>query len=176
MVIGIIMILMGIVTTAASSSVKSSRLQRANALCTVVQAALETYREQDERGRFPGQESWDTRRANQEGVNNNNEADIYVLNGTEVRACVRALVDKARDGNPMMDVSGLFVSRSDGEGSGSRATGMDFMSAIRGTKRSKVKMKVPEMYFGYPDPETGSFRRFKMTYSIPTGQLTVSKQ
>ena len=175
MVIGIIAMLMGIITTAASSSIRSSRVQRANALCTIVQTALATYREQ--KGEWPI--SMPVSRANSEGANSQNVAEMVVLNGTEVRSCVKALVDEAKQGNPMMDISGLFVSRQDGEMSGNSvkaATGLDFMSAVRGTKWSKKKMKTSEMYFGYPDPETGHFLRFRMTYSIPTDSITVGKQ
>ena len=186
MVIGIIAVLMGIITTAASSSIKASRTQKANALCTIVQTALATYREQ--KGEWPI--SMPVSRANSEGGGNNNNADIVVLNGTEVRACVKALVDETKKNNPMMDISGLFVSRSDGELPGGEsgragdnrnqklkpAFGLDFMQAIHGTRQSSKKMKSSEMYFGYPDPETGYFLRFKMTYSIPTDQLSVSKQ
>ena len=88
---------------------------------------------------------------------------------------VKALVDETKKGNPMMDISGLFVSRDPGEKNG-KGSGLDFMSAIRGTKRSKKKMNTSEMYFGYPDRDTGRFRRFKMVYSIPTDQLSVSMQ
>ena len=53
---------------------------------------------------------------------------------------------------------------------------MDFRDAVRGTKKSPRKMSVAEMYFGYPDPSTGYFLRFKMVYSIPTDQFSVTKQ
>ena len=43
MAIGIVAILLGLITTAASQSVKSSRTSRADALCTMVQAGLATY-------------------------------------------------------------------------------------------------------------------------------------
>jgi len=181
MVVGIIAILMGIVTTAASSSIKSSRAQKANALCAIVQAGLATYREQ--MGEWPV--DLPNARTNNEGSGGKNDPDKIVLNGGEVRQCVKKLVDEAKKGNPMMDISGLFVSRQDGELNGTgekgsqavkKATGLDFMQAIRGTKRSQVKMKTAEMYFGYPDPETGNFLRFKMVYSIPGDVITVSKQ
>ena len=172
MVIGVIAVLMGIVTTAASSSIRSSRTQRANALCAIVQTALATYREQ--KGEWPI--SMPKSRSNEEGANSNTDADRIVLNGSEVRSCVKALVDEAKQGNPMMDISGLFVSRQQGERNTGAAFGMDFMSAVRGTKQSKKKMKVAEMYFGYPETNHGWFRRFKMTYSIPSDQLMVSKQ
>lgn len=190
MVVAIIAILMGIVTTAAASSIKASRRQKANALCTIVQTALATYREQ--KGRWPI--DMPVSRANREGANGNSNSDIVVLNGTEVRACVKALVEETKKHNPMMDISGLFVSRQDGElpggasgasgGKGQNvqdqkikpAYGLDFMAAIHGTRKSSKKMTTSEMYFGYPDPATGYFLRFKMTYSIPTDQLMVSQQ
>lgn len=177
MVIGIIAVLMGIVTTAASQSIRASRLRRADALCTVVQAGLAAY--------YAQHDEWPINLANKtgsnnEGVNNNTDANVYVLSGSEVRQMVKALVDEAKAGNPVMDISGLWVSRSAGEMSGSNvprgAVGMDFMSAVRGTKHSPKKMTTSEMYYGYPDPETGAFLRFKMTYSISSDQLTVGRQ
>ena len=185
MVCGIIAILMGIVTTAASSSIKSSRRQKADALCTLVQAGLSTYREQ--KGEWPV--NIPTSRSNNEGSGGRTDPDKIVLTGEEVRKCVYELVHEAKENNPMMDISGLFVSREKGElqGGGGNdpsankgrvktAYGLDFMQAIRGTKRSQKRMKVSEMYFGYPDPDTGHFLRFKMVYSIPTDTITVSKQ
>lgn len=194
MVLGIIAVLMGIVTTAASESIRSSRSQKADAVCKLVQAGMAAYYAQYDE--WPGSVgskiasgSLGTR-SNKEGPNGTTDPDKFVLEGPEVRECVKALVDETKNGNPVMDISGLFVSRSDGElrggggdlpnkgasgGTGS-GYGMDFMLAIRGTKQSQKKMKTSEMYFGYPDPETGRFLRFKMVYSIPTDQFTVTKQ
>ena len=184
MVIGIIAVLMGIITTAASTSIKSSRGRRAEALCTLVQAGLATYYEQ--KGEWPVTIS--TTGQQEDGKGNSKDPDSIVLTGAQVRQCVKALVDEAKQNNPMMDISGLFVSREPGElnGGGGQigqqtakvksAYGMNFMDAIRGTKQSKRKMKTSEMYFGYPDPETGYFLRFKMVYSVPGDTITVSKQ
>lgn len=189
-VIGIIAILMGIVTTAASSSIRNSRRQRANALCALVQAGLATYREQ--KGEWPPGINLSPK-TNDAGGNGQNVPDIVELSGADVRTCVRALVHEAKQNNPMMDISGLFVSKEPGElpgasgdGSGGMGAngnvkikpsyGLDFMSAIKGTKRTKTRMPVSKMYFGYPDPETGYFLRFKMVYSIPTDSMTVGLQ
>lgn len=181
MVIGIIAVLMGVITTAASSSIKSSRARKADVLCQLVQAGLATYYEQ--KGEWPVQIS--TGGNQEESASGTRNPDSIVLTGPQVRQCVKALVDEAKRNNPMMDISGLFVSREPGElnGTGSKgqqavkpATGLDFMQAIRGTKQSKKKMKTGEMYFGYPDPETGHFLRFKMVYSVPGDTITVSKQ
>lgn len=175
MVIGIIAVLMGIVTTAASSSVKMSRTRRAEALCTLVQTGLATYYAQKDRWPITFGSG-----SNNEGADGHSDEDVYVLSGSDVQKCVKALVDEAKAGNPVMDISGLWVSRSNGEMSGGRVNrgmvGMDFMSAVRGTKQSKRKMKTSEMFFGYPDPETGAFLRFKMTYSRAADSITVSKQ
>ena len=183
MVIGVIIVLMGVVTTAAAQSIQAARGRKADALCNLVQAGMNAYYARYDE--WPG--SIGSRIANGSiGTRGNDEADggttdndKYVLNGTEVRSCVKALVDETKKGNPVMDISGLFVSRFDGEMSGGRvkkSQGMDFMSAIHGTRTSKKKMTTSEMYFGYPDPTTGYFLRFKMVYSIPTDQFEVSKQ
>ena len=181
MVIGIIAVLMGIITTAASTSIKSSRARRADALCTLVQAGLATYYEQ--KGEWPVTIS--TTGQQEDGKGNSKDPDSIVLTGAQVRQCVKALIDEAKQNNPMMDISGLFVSRSQGElnGTGEKGSqavrlgyGMNFMDAIRGTKQSRKKMKTSEMYFGYPAPNTARFRRFKMVYSIPTDSLSVDKQ
>ena len=183
MVVGIIIVLMGVVTTAAAQSIRASRTRRADALCALVQAGMNAYYARYDE--WPG--SIGSRisngsigsRGNDEGASGSNDNDKYVLTGSEVRDCVKALVEETKKGSPVMDISGLYVSRFPGEKSGNRvpkATGMDFMSAIHGTRTSPKKMTTSEMYFGYPDTATGYFLRFKMVYSIPTDQFTVSKQ
>lgn len=172
MVVGIIAVLMGIITTAASSSIRSSRSRKADVLCSVVQTALATYYEQ--KGEWPV--SISVGGSQQDGSGSNNDPDSVVLNAAQVRQCVKALVDEAKKNNPMMDVSGLFVSRSPGERNSGAAYGLDFMQAIRGTKQSQKKMKTAEMYFGYPETEHGWFRRFRMVYSVPGDSISVTKQ
>ena len=181
MVIGIIGVLTGIVTTAASGAVKNSRKQRAKAISVLVQAGLAAYHAQ--RGEWPITIS--ETRSNKEGTDGESIDDIVILNGTEVRQCVKALVEETRKGTPVMDVSGLFVSRSQGEltvnssGAGANSSGrlgygLDFMSAIRGTRETSKKMKLSEMYFGYPDPETGKFLRHYMKYIRSTDTIQVT--
>ena len=178
-VISIIGVLLGIVTTAASGAVKQGRKRKAEALCTVVQSGLATYYAQKDR--WPGSVGDRIyndslgKRSNEEGGDRQTDTDLYVLDGTEVREMVKALVDEAKKGNPLMDISTLFVSRDSGE-SGRKGVGMDFMEAIHGTRKSAKKMTTSEMYFGYPDENTGYFRRFKIVYSIPTDEMKVSRQ
>lgn len=178
-VIGIIAILLTLVTTAAASSIKQARARKASACCTIVQQGLATYYAQ--KARWPGTigdriaNGSLGARVNDEGVNSQTDPDKYVLDASEADSMIRELVMESKKRNPLMDISGLFVSRGQGE-RGSRDYGLDFMQAIRGTKKSKKKMKLAEMHFGYPESEHGYFRRFKIVYSIPTDEMKVSQQ
>lgn len=166
-VIGIIGVLTGIVTTAAAGAVKNSRERRRDALCTLVQTGLATYYAQNNEWpvKLP------TARTNMEGTGYDNDPTKIVLSGSEVRTCVKELVEETRRGKPVLDVSGLFVSRQEGR-FGQNCYGLDFMSAIHGTRKSSQKMKLNEMYFGYPN-SSGKFRHFKIVYSIPGDSMTV---
>jgi len=179
MVIGILGILMGIVTTAAASSIKQARARKAKAVCVVVEQGLATYYAQ--MGQWPGSVGAKiangsiSSQSNSEGLNGSTDSNQYVLSGSEIKEMIAALVQETKNGNPMFDISGLFVSRDEGEAN-SRAMGMDFMEAIHGTKRSPKRMTLAEMNFGYPETDHGYFRRFKVVYSIPTDEMKVSQQ
>jgi len=161
MVVGIISVLVTITFSAISGSIKRARSQKAAALCTLVEQGIATYYAQ--KGNWPV-----------EPGDPDNNSDVYTYTGSQVREMVKKVVEQAKEGNPMIDVSGLFVSTSDGE-PGSRGYGMDFMTAIHGSKKNAKKIKLAQMYFGYPDPNTGYFRRFKMTYSPATDKVMVSQ-
>lgn len=179
MVIAIIGILLGIVTTAAANSIKQARARKADACCTIIKEGLATYNAQF--GKWPGDigdriaNGSIGPRSNEEGVRDQSDPDKYVLNANEIDSMIREMVREAKRGNPLMDISGLYVSRGAGE-PGSRERGLDFMDAVRGTKRSPKRMKLAEMHFGYPETDSGYFRRFKVVYSIPTDEMKVSKQ
>ena len=174
-VMGIISILIGIVTTAASSSIKQARTRKADACCTLVQQALSTYYAQY--GKWPGSigsriANGISARTNDEGGDGQTDADKYVLDASEIDDMIKTIVLETKKGNPMMDISGLYVSRS----TSAKSRGMDFMDAIHGTKRSPKKMTLSEMHFGYPEADSGYFRSFKIVYSIPSDEMKVSKQ
>lgn len=166
MVVSILAVLMTIVVSSISSSMKAARERRTAALCQAVQAGLATY--------YAINEKWPSPLDSKVASGNFND-DEYELSSSEVRQLVKVLVDEAKQGRPMMDISGLFVSRDPGE-RGSNGYGMDFFTAVRGDKRSKKKMKTAEMYFGYPEKDSGKFRRFRMVYSVPTDSVRVTVQ
>lgn len=166
MVIGIIAVLMGIVISTASGSIKSARQQKASAVVKMVQAGLSTYYAQ--KGEWPGPVGSRAKSGSMGSL----DGGVYTLSASEVRETVKALVEESRRGNPVLDISGLFVSRHEGE-RGSHDIGMDFMTAIRGTKKNPKKMKLAEMNFGVPEKEHGYFRRLTISYQIATDSMTV---
>ena len=169
MVIGIIGVLTGIVTTAASNSVKSSRAQKRKALCAVVEAGLATYYAKE--GKWPITDL--SHRTNKEGDDRTDDPYKRVLTGLEVQKCVKELAQKTKEYDPVMDVSGLFVSRYPGKFE-DKYYGMDFMTAIKGSRKNTTKLKLEQMYFGYPEDSHGYFRHFKIIYSIPADSMIVT--
>ena len=178
-VIGIIGILLGIVTTAAASAIRQARARKAEACCVLVQQGLATYYAQH--ARWPGSigdrihSGQLSVRGNDEGIGRQSDNNKYVLDATEVKDMIFQLVSEAKKGNPMMDISGLYVSDKPGE-KGDKYHGLDFMDAVRGTKRHPVGMRASQMHFGYPEVDHGWFRRFKIVYSIPTDEMKVMQQ
>ena len=175
-VIAILGILLGIVSTAAGRYIRQARIRKEEALCKGVPEGLATYYAQKDKWPDPiGDANNLGTRSNQEGVDNHADYNKYILTGPEVRSVVKALVDEAKKGNPLMDISGLYVSRNTGE-PGQKGYGLDFMEAIHGTRKSSRKMSTSEMYFGYPEADHGWFRRFKIVYSLPTDEIKVTQQ
>ena len=172
MVIGIISILIGIVTTAASESLRAARARRAEASKTAVQVALAAY--------HAAKDEWPVslkgKTGNHRLKSNNIDPNLYDLTASEVRQCVYNLAVQTKNGNPILDVTGLWVSRSDGNNAGRKDFGMDFMSAIRGTRKSSRKMKLAEMHFGYPRTSDGGFERFGMGYSLTADSIMVGSR
>lgn len=176
-VISIISILMTIVFKSVKGQMSAARSRHAEALCQAVESGLATYHVQNDEWPSPvgdWTKSGAPSRSNNEGPGGNTDPNVVVLTAAEVKQVVKALVDEAKKGNPLMDVSGLWVSRASGEGGS--GYGLSFFDAVHGTSRSRKRMSTSEMNFGYPDPSTGHFRRFKMIYSIPADSLSVGLQ
>ena len=172
LVISIIALLLGLVTTAANGAIGEARKKKADACCKIVQVAFETYYAQ--KGHWPGDID---DQLNRNGNTANLTSDELVLDQGTVRKMMRELLTEYKRGNACLDVSGLFVSRYTGEVR-SRHIGLDFMEAIRGTKKDAngQKMKVSEMNFGYPEPNHGYFRHFQVTYRRPSDSILVEQQ
>lgn len=172
MVIGILSVLITIVTTASAGAIKQARVHKADTLVKMIESGIATY--------YAQTDTWpdfdpDGKTGNYRMSSGTVDPDRYQLSDTESDAMIREMIRKSVSGtaNPLIDITGLFVARN---GMITDKTyGMDFQQALRGTKKSPKKMKINDMMFGYPDAETGRFRRFKIVYSIPTDQITVTK-
>lgn len=174
MVVAIIGILLGVVTTAASSSVKQARTRKSAACCALVEQAFATYYAQ--KGYWPGYGT--------SGINNSadNDEDYYMIPNSKVSEMIRELIKEARNGNPLMDISGLYVSSNGNDpryvdGSwrpASGAVGYDFIEAVKGTKQHKKKMSLSSMYFGYPHQD-GGFMPFKVVYKMQSDTISVGQ-
>ena len=168
LVLTIIGILVTLVTSSIRGATRAARIRRADALCRLLQEGLATYYAQNDK--WPG------------SVGDKIEAGTFhpgasrvVLSSSQTREMVKVLVEETKKGNPLLDITGLFVARDNGHGGPSKH-GLDFMDAIRGTRKSRRKMRVSEMYFGYPEPAHGHFRRFKIIYNVPSDHMEVKTQ
>jgi len=185
-VVAVIAVLMGIVTTAASSSMRASRKTRARTLCQTVQVGLSTYYAQNDKWPIAKLNN-DPEARNAEASGYRTDPSIYGLTMKETHDAVRELVQETKRGNPLIDVSALFVSMADGRHD-QKCHGTDFLQAatIKGMSKAKSavsadlnngrRMTVSQMKFGYPEESRGYFRHFKMLYSIPGDDITVSIQ
>lgn len=162
-VISVIGVLMGLVTTAARNSIRDARDRRRLSMAAVLEAGMETYRAKN-KDKWP-----DTLERIVEAGNFDTDTEWYELSESEVDSCLREIVKHSTEKkNPVMDVTGLFVAPSGAE------RGMDFNAARKGTsKRNTRKIGVSQMVFGYPAKNDGKFVRYRMKYSIPGDTVKV---
>lgn len=165
-VIGIISVLLGIVVTSVTGSIRRGREQRAKALFVLAKQGLHTYYATDPNGEWPWGRSLSGQMLD----------DGYIaLSESEVRKSFYNIIKRAKEEhNPAMDISGLFVSRSSGEPK-TKGVGMEFIDAVKGTKAHPTKLKVSQLQFGYQRTDDGYFRRFVVKYSPSLDSVIVRR-
>lgn len=162
MVIAVIAVLITICSSAVIGVLQRARVQRAQVLCRIVEQGLSTYYAQ--KGSWP----WGDKQAN------DNNHEYYELSASEVKDCIFMLVKESKQNhNPMFDISGLLVSVRNGE-PGDKHHGMDFMTAVRGSKQHPRRIPAGQLYYGYPESSHGYFRRFIIKYSPSLDRVSVS--
>ena len=126
-VIAILGVLVGIVTTASGSAIRQARVKRCAAMRTVLQAGLATYYAQ--KGEWPGKlKNWS------EKGTAGGKLRVDYLSETEADAVFQELVTESLRGSPMLDVTGLFVADVSAVGSDSsksKVHGRDFRAALQ---------------------------------------------
>ena len=177
-VIAVMGVLMGIVTTAATASIRQARGRRIEAMKQALQAGIAAY--------YAKNDEWPK---TLEAVSKNaslSEGEMKqgykILSDSEAEAVFRELIKESiKSGStPYLDVNGLFVAK-DAPPSGREATrervarGRDFKSAAnRNDKRSYIS--VDDMIVGYPRKKSGYFRRYRIYYNMRTDSISVHAQ
>lgn len=162
-VISVIGVLMGIVTTAAGNSIRDARDRRRVTMAAVLEQGLATFYQRA--GQWPRMLEDRVKSGNF----SNENAEWYDLNESEVNACFREIVKCSTDKkDPVLDVTGLFVAPENAK------RGMDFNAARKGASKKARKIGVSEMVFGYPDKESGKFKRYGIRYSITGDSVKVT--
>lgn len=157
MVVTVIAVLLGIVTTAATASMRGARERRAQAMRSILQGGLAVYHRQNDE--WPG--VIETLAANGQTRN---------LTTSEYDDVVKELLKQssgAEGKNPVMDPTGLMVMRS-GETDG-RTIGVDYRTAL-----TEFKVKdVSHFTIVYPISDTGKAKRFTIHYEAASDSATV---
>lgn len=166
MVIGIIAVLLGLVSTAAISAIRNARDRKAEACRQIIQAGIATYRAQKDE--WPGVIN-DFSMGKKQVPSG---AKVYRLNDEEYDEAIRDVVKESvnsKNGTPMMDVTGLIVASK-----GYTNRGIEFREAVKKGKKHGGSIKLANMVFGYQD-SGGKFHRFQIHYNSESDHVTVSK-
>ena len=186
-VVAIIGILLGIVSTATIGSIRNGRAKRASAMCSVLSQAISSYYAQ--KGEWPS--------AIESYAKNMGDKETVTLTADQADQVFREIVKKSVGSGatmPLVDAQGLFVAKAGNVknnnegcydnhddktydtycGDKSCANGQDFASATR--KGSKNALSVSDMAFGYQGTRAGKFCRFWITYNGRTDSVSVSRQ
>ena len=170
-VVAILGVLVGIVTTAAGTAIRQTRVKRCAAMRAVLQAGLATYYAQ--KGEWPGK----LKSLSEKGTAGG-KLRVEYLSETDADKVFQELVEESLKGSPMLDVTGLFVadvSAVGADSSRSKIHGRDFRVAI--SKDKKVGNRSPAaLAYGYATQKDGVFRRFIVKYNYETDSVTVMTQ
>lgn len=181
MVIGVLAILMGIVTTASSAAIRQARSRRMVAVQGVIQAGIATYRSQydawpPENGQL---DKWSgnglSGKANN-GVDSGRHVAFLSADQYDEMMYELAKVSVGETGaSPVMDVTGISVARRSAANA-KNGRGMEFREAIKKNKKHGATYNLKEMAFGYITSDKGYFRRFIVQYNADSDTVTVMTQ
>ena len=160
-VMGIIAILSTIVTVVSTGVIKSTRERRRELMRDVIEQGIATYYART--GKWPDAIESAMR-----------SGDSRWFTGDQADAIVRQVVKASlgSKGAPCLDPNALFVAPS-GE-AGGNGTGLNFSEAIKkNPPRHYRHLNTSQMAFGYQDPSSGKYRRYKVHFNAATEHVTV---
>lgn len=173
--IAVLAVLMGIISTAATSVIRKSRARKNEALRTLLQQGIATYQAQT--GYWPpkgGQlDDW-----SKDGVP---EGKDGYLSDAEYDKLMRYLMKMCLNakGNPVMDVSGFTAVRTSALNSSKKdkdgnpmCSGEDIQTWVA-KQRAGTGAKSDQMVFGYANSDRNHFRRFRIHFNSESGSVKV---
>lgn len=188
-VIAVIGILGGIVTTAAVGAIKNGRSKRADAMCVALEQGIAAYYAQE--GNWP-----DAIEKKAQSM----DAATYTFTPDEADSIFQDVVGcgfgkgHASHKAMLVDATALFVCDKSSVGNQQRGcydnhsnkkkratycagmgcrNGIDFSEATK--KGGKVRIPFSQMAFGFQGPENGKFCRFWITYNGQADSVSVSR-
>ena len=173
-VIAVLGVLMGIVSTAASAVIRKSRARKNEALRTLLQQGIATFQAQED--------YWppDTGGKLQRWYENGLGGESGVLPEGDYDALMQKLIGDEcihPTGKAVMDVNGFMVASSDSASRNRDSDDNPKCSATEvGTWVKRVRAKTAKssnMVFGYTNSEKGQFRRFRIQFNPETGIVKV---
>ena len=167
MVVAILAVLLGIVTTAATASIRQSRERQAQAMKQTLKNGIAAYKVR--RGKWPGKlEEW----ANQE----NQETLGYLSNpdyDNLIHELLRASSGKSAKSR-VMDPVGLAVMPTGG--ADGKLNCMDYRSVTTKNNKHSKRMEPNEMTVVYPRKDTGKAYRYVIEFNPQSEEVTVMTQ
>lgn len=185
-VIAVIGLLIGITVVALKGVLSSARSKRFDSMSVILAQGISTYYAQE--GEWPEVIEQALKR-------NSNEREITIKGG-DADKLFRDVVGKAygKSGakSMLLDATGLYVCEANRCGNGNNGCygnhdnpamsatycrgkgcrlGIDFAEAVK--KGGKRHIPLSNMAFGFPDPNTGMFHRFRVVYNTRTDSVTV---
>lgn len=175
-VISIIAILAGIVTSVASNAIKNARERRKDAMRSTLQAGLNVYNARNN--------TWPKALESRTEERDSDNSGIVKITGSDADSVFQELVSDSfkEKGAPYLDPNGLFVATATAADTLRRknnqivngAYGQDFSQAIKKAGKGVRNIPISQMAFGYPDKKTGYFVRYKIEYNTRTDSVTVT--
>lgn len=166
MVVAIIGVLTGIVITIATGALQSARSKRAEAMRAMLENAIATAYAQDSNGKWISEI---------EAVAESRKSVVLSEDAAQAvfREVVKRSVGLSGAMNPLIDPTGLFVSRKgirDGKGAG-----YGYTDARQGDGKGRQGIGPDQMVFGYQGRSTGKFRRFNIIYHAQSDSINVTR-
>ena len=182
MVVAVLAVLMGIVSTAASSVIRKSRVRKNEALRSALQAGIATYCQQE--GFWPPGKNGAIQKWADNGLDQKDRGTgIGTLDDPDYDALVNYLVARCLNasGNKVMDVSGFTAVRRSAtstkdENGLPKCYGEEVKAWVAKLKAANARGSAPQigdMTFGYSSSDKGYFRRFVIKYNAETDNVTV---